>query len=111
MIRVICTGWKNKKGTSERKCKCKTWKQHWLNFSKEKWPEKCCVKDCKEAAALGAHIYNSKEEGEWIVPACEACNKRTDEFSLDSNTTLVPANKQKTCEVILPTERMVGGTI
>ncbi len=99
MVSVICTSWKNKKGTSERNCKCGPWKQHWLNFSKEEWPKKCCIKDCPKPATLGAHIYNSKEAGEWIVPACDSCNKRSDEFSIIPRTTLVSANKQKTCEV------------
>ena len=98
MIRVTCAGWKNKEGTSERKCKCGTWKQHWLNSTNEEWPETSCVKDCQESATLGAHIYNPKVNGEWIVPACESCNSLTDKFSLDSSTTLVSANKQKTCE-------------
>lgn len=26
---VPCDGWKNKNGTSERSCKCGSWKTHW----------------------------------------------------------------------------------
>lgn len=30
---VTCNGWKNKAGTQDRKCKCGSWKQHWINNS------------------------------------------------------------------------------
>jgi hypothetical protein len=91
-------GWKNKEGTGERTCKCKTWKQHWINNSDNTWPEKCSIEDCNNSATLGAHVYNSDVTGEWIVPACDSCNKLSGEFSLKNNVTLVSANKSKTCE-------------
>ena len=51
-------------------------------------------------ATLGAHIYNSSNDvsGEYIVPACDSCNKISFEFILKGGTQLVSANKQKTCE-------------
>jgi len=48
-------------------------------------------------AEVGAHIINSEVSGEFIVPACKACNARTDTFSLKGDTALVSANQQKTC--------------
>ena len=95
---VTNTGWKNKKGTSVRSCNCGTWKQHWINYSEKTWPEICSVEGCTNKATLGAHIYNSKVTSEKIVPACDSCNKRDEAFDLKSGVTLVPANKQKTCE-------------
>lgn len=90
-------GWKNKVGTSDRSCACGSWKQHWINNCSEEWPTYCSVDGCSNRATLGAHIYNSNAEGEWIAPFCESCNKRKDEFSLRGGITLVPANKNKTC--------------
>lgn len=95
---VTKTGWKNKNGTSNRTCNCGSWKQHWINYSNKKWPSKCSVLGCTNAATLGAHIINSSVSGEYIVPACDSCNKLSSEFNLEDEITLVPANKQKTCE-------------
>ena len=87
-------GWKNKNGTSERSCKCGSWKAHWENNSSKPWPISCCASDCNGTAEVGAHVINSDCSGEWIVPLCKACNNRTDTFSLKGETTLVPANKK-----------------
>ena len=95
---LTCHGWKNKVGTQNRVCGCGSWKQHWLNFSGKEWPDKCSVLGCNNDAILGAHIYNPNVSGEKIAPACDACNKKTGEFSLKGGVTLVPANKQNTCE-------------
>ncbi|MEZ8652215.1 hypothetical protein AB4589_18975 [Vibrio sp. 10N.222.49.A3] len=91
-------GWGNKKGTSNRECKCGTWKAHWLNGSGKTWPNKCSVKGCSSSPTLGAHIFNPDVTGERIAPFCDACNKQTDKFDLNDGVTLVRANKQKTCE-------------
>lgn len=90
--------WKNKNGTSNRTCKCGSWKEHWINRSGKEWPTKCSVLGCNNVATLGAHIINKNVSGEYIVPACESCNKVSYEFNLKNNITLVSANKQKTCE-------------
>jgi hypothetical protein len=91
--------WKNKNGTSERDCKCGSWKQHWINNSGEEWPKICSVKGCSNTASLGAHVINASEKGEWIVPTCESCNsKRNVEFDLKGGMTIVPANISKTCD-------------
>lgn len=97
---MIATGWKNKRGTDGRKCKCGSWKQHWINYSNRNWPEKCSIVDCNNKAEEGAHIYNSKVSGEYIVPACCSCNNpnNEDEFELKPGTKLVSANKSETCE-------------
>lgn len=94
---ITPNGWKNKAGTKDRTCGCGSWKQHWINVSGKKWPEECSISGCGQNATLGAHIYNSNVVGERIVPACDACNKMTGEFSLKVGTVLVSANKQNTC--------------
>lgn len=90
-------GWKNKNGTGDRACKCGTWKNHWLNFSGEKWPSECSVSGCDNSATLGAHIYNANVSGEKIVPVCASCNKKSGEFSLKNGVVLVSANRAETC--------------
>lgn len=90
--------WKNKNGTSDRECTCGSWKTHWENFSKIKFPTECSVKGCTESKPLGAHIFSKSVYGEWIAPLCASCNKRSDEFSLKLGTILVSANKKLTCE-------------
>ena len=91
-------GWKNKNGTAGRACKCGSWKQHWIKGTGKVWPSECSVSGCTEKPTVGAHIINEAETGEWIAPLCDACNKRTESFDLDGGVTLVPANKQNTCE-------------
>ncbi|WP_156908007.1 hypothetical protein [Desulfovibrio cuneatus] len=91
--------WKHKGGTSDRKCTCGTWKEHWLNFSKKSWPSFCSVAFCSNAAEVGAHVTNQNSDKEWIVPTCKVCNaKSTQEtFDLSGSVTLVPANQAETC--------------
>ena len=90
--------WKNKKGTSERSCKCGSWKKHWENFSGIPFPIFCSVKDCNNDATLGAHIIGLDSKKEYIVPVCDSCNKSKNLFVLIPNAILVSANKSETCE-------------
>jgi len=92
------TGWKNKKGTGVRDCKCGTWKKHWIKFSGKAWPDLCSVVGCDEKPILCAHVINSNVSGEKIVPMCDSCNKRVDTFSLRPNVYIVSANTADTCE-------------
>ena len=94
---VPAKGWKNKKGTENRSCNCGSWKQHWINYTGETWPSICSILDCNKHATLGAHIINDEISGEYIVPACDSCNKLESKFNLKSDIELVSANKQKTC--------------
>lgn len=94
---VTAKGWKNKKGTSNRSCGCGSWKQHWINCSGKNWPGICSVDGCFNVATLGAHIINNDVSGEYIVPACDSCNKKDGEFDLKGKITLISANKQNTC--------------
>lgn len=90
--------WSNKVGTSERECKCGSWKQHWINYSHKDWPKSCSVESCTSAPTLGAHVIHSKLVGERIVPMCDACNKLEDKFAIKSGVSFPSANKSQTCE-------------
>jgi hypothetical protein len=90
--------WKNKKGTGERKCRCGSWKDHWINISGKEWPALCSVADCKETPTLGAHVINTKDLNEKIVPMCDSCNKINESFALKSDVVIVSANTAETCE-------------
>lgn len=95
---MTAKGWKNKRGTGNRSCGCGSWKKHWINCSGKPWPRECSVLGCDHPATLGAHIINSNESGEYIVPTCAECNAMNLEFDLKGGITLVSANKQKTCD-------------
>lgn len=96
---LIAENWKNKNGTSDRECKCGSWKQHWINNSGEEWPQLCSVKGCNNLATLGAHIINDSEKVEWIAPTCESCNNNRNEvFDLKGGIRLVTANRNKSCD-------------
>lgn len=92
------TGWKNKVGTADRACKCGSWKQHWLSFSRESWPTSCSVEGCSNVPTLGAHVINPDVTGERIVPMCDSCNKLVHSFSLKGKVNCPSANKSETCE-------------
>lgn len=94
---LIATGWSNKKGTSDRSCKCGNWKDHWVKFAKKQWPDTCSVAGCTSKATVGAHVINSAVQGEHIVPMCDSCNKLGVTFSLKGNITLPSANRADTC--------------
>lgn len=93
---VPLNGWKNKNGTSGRFCSCGSWKNHWINNSGEIWPTFCSASDCMQRAEVGAHVINYSLRDEWIIPLCNACNQRTDVFSISIFANPVPANKEKT---------------
>ena len=92
------TGWKNKAGTSDRACKCGSWKEHWKIFANKEWPSTCSVKDCNNTPTLGAHVINPDVTGERIVPMCDSCNKVSGAFTLKGEITRPSANKTETCE-------------
>lgn len=95
MAPLLC---KNKNGTSERSCSCGSWKNHWLNFSNQKWPTACSVFKCNNSAEVGAHIIvtNTNDKSEYIIPMCKKCNARTDEFTIKKGRRVF-ANISETC--------------
>jgi len=108
LTEVTRYNWKNKCGTSDKKCNCGPWKAHWEKFSKEKFDEQLCSnEECPDKAKRrkaehGAHVIHSgaNDRKEWIVPLCAKCNntENTEPFDLRVGTILVWANKGETCE-------------
>ena len=96
-MEVPVSGWVNKGGTDDSVCSCGTWKQHWINFAGQPWPEVCSVSACLRAPILGAHIQNAQYTGEHIVPMCGICNGRGGAFSLTHPVYLASANRGNTC--------------
>ena len=94
---MIYENWKNKNGTGDRSCNCGSWEKHWINFSGEKWPDKCSVRGCTNKPTLGAHVIHSSVSGERIVPMCDSCNKNTKPFNLKASTAFADADTSKTC--------------
>ena len=93
---VRSTYWRNKRNTSERTCRCGTWKQHWLNRTGQRWPLSCTVDGCSGLAILGAHIVN--DDGvERIVPMCNSCNQSDIEFQLKQNIATSNAVADNNC--------------
>lgn len=97
-MNVPNTGWKNKVGTSDRACKCGTWKDHWAKYAGKNWPEVCSVATCSNIATLGAHIANSDVDGERIVPMCDSCNKLGGTITLKGSIRVPRANRSETCD-------------
>lgn len=94
---IPTTGWSNKGGTTERACKCGTWKQHWINFAKKPWPASCSVQGCSNTPSLGGHVINTDVTGERIVPMCDSCNRLGGTFSLKGSIPVPSANRSETC--------------
>ena len=98
-MNIPTNGWSNKKGTSDRVCKCGSWSQHWLNYTNPKltWPFQCSVNGCSSRAALGGHVIHKEVPGEKIVPLCNSCNGLTAFFNLKDNVQVISANVADTC--------------
>ena len=90
---LSCNNWQNKKGTAERNCLGGAWKNHWLYITSKPWPSTCSVRGCTASPTLGAHVFHANVEGERIVPMCDACNKKSVEFSLKDGISIPPANR------------------
>ncbi len=89
----------NLNGTSQHKCKCANWLQHWANVSGRKLPKDCSKKGCTNGAAVGAHVQKKRGNDCWyIVPLCRSCNQGGDkDFEIQESVLLVSANAQGTC--------------
>jgi hypothetical protein len=91
---------KNIDGTSDTKCKCGTWLDHWKKFSGQTVTY-CCEKTCTNKELVGAHVQkaDSTDSYWYIIPLCHSHNKTTGELELSDGYRLVRANKQVTCEL------------
>ena len=90
---------KNVNGTSDNKCKCGSWLDHWKKYGKQNLPTYCCEALCIEAPAVGAHVQKSTiTDNSWyIIPLCHKHNKASNTLSVVDSTTFVTANRGGTC--------------
>ena len=71
-----------------------SWLDYWI--AQKGWkPAFCSTNGCYRLCAVGAHVqkvYGSDKKW-YIVPLCESCNHRTDEFEVpDTYLVPVPSN-------------------
>lgn len=90
---------KNINGTSDTKCKCGSWLDHWKKFSKSSISY-CQEVNCYSKDLVGAHVQkaNSSDDNWYIIPLCTNHNQSVGELEVLSSTEFVSANKKKTCE-------------
>jgi hypothetical protein len=97
--------WKllNIKGTSDNKCVCNSWLDHWYNYT-DSSRETCAVVPCSNPAQVGAHVQVDDWRSDfswWIAPLCHKHNRDREnkrEMYLDKRSTLVSANAAETCQ-------------
>jgi hypothetical protein len=89
---------KNINGTSQNKCKCGSWLQHWRNYSGQS-ATICRALGCSGSPLVGAHVQKdvSYDNSWYIVPLCHSHNKISASLELVSGTVLVSANVKQTC--------------
>lgn len=90
---------KNINGTSQTKCVCGSWLDHWKKFSGQAITY-CPETKCTKKDLVGAHVQkaNSSDEKWYICPLCSAHNQSTGVLDIPDSCKLVSANKQETCE-------------
>jgi hypothetical protein len=88
---------RNLAGTGDKKCACSSWLAHWENGAGRK-AALCAATDCTRRAVLGGHVQqvNTYDRSHYIVPLCDPCNKRSDDF--DVREPLISANVAATCK-------------
>jgi hypothetical protein len=88
----------NLNGTSDNKCSCGSWLDHWRKFSGQTVPTYCPEQKCTKKPTVGAHVQKSGSNSWYIVPLCDDHNKlRGQDLEITSSVALVSANKAETC--------------
>jgi hypothetical protein len=90
---------KNINGTSQTRCVCGSWLDHWKKFSGQT-VSYCPVTGCLNTDLVGAHVQkaNSSDAKWYIYPLCNAHNKSTSDLEVSDSYNLISANKKETCE-------------
>ena len=89
----------NINGTSDTNCKCGSWLNHWINYSRQNLPTYCPVLGCSEKPELGDHVQkaNSYDRKWYIIPLCKTHNRASGILEISDTINLVSANKNETC--------------
>jgi hypothetical protein len=89
---------KNIPGTSDRKCKCSSWLNHWLKFSRQR-TDYCQVIGCFNTP-IGAHVRyaDGPDNKEYIFPLCDEHNKTDEILNVSDIYQMISANQSETCD-------------
>ena len=90
----------NINGTSDNKCKCDSWLDHWKKFSGQSLPTYCPEVKCIKTPEVGAHVQkeNSTDNSWYIIPLCKDHNaEKGKSLEISDTTKLVSANVSETC--------------
>lgn len=94
---------KNLNGTSNNKCECNSWIEHWEKFSNSERKE-CSVLGCNKTEDLvGAHVQIKGKIGWIIIPMCKYHNGQKEEELNCAKSIAAPedifvsANVKETC--------------
>lgn len=89
---------KNLKGTSDKKCNCGSWLEHWERFTNSKTTT-CSVLGCFSNNIVGGHVQKvGPDNTHYIIPLCQSHNMSSDEMVVSSFLSFASANKSLTCE-------------
>ena len=92
---------KNINQTSSKTCTCKTWLEHWKNFSGQPLPTYCSEVSCTQKPECGAHVQKndySTDKNWYIIPLCkDHNNKKGETIDIMGFIKLVPADVNETC--------------
>ena len=91
---------KNINGTSDAKCKCGSWLDHWKKFGGASFPQFCSEAKCIGKDLVGAHVQKADvADNNWyIIPLCSKHNLSKETLEVVSSTVFVSANRKETCE-------------
>ena len=92
---LLGKGWSNKTDISDKDCDSGSWKQHWINYSVQPWPNTCSVAGCGASATQGAHVCHPDYAGDRIAPMCDECHQEAHQLRFKKGTALVSAGPTK----------------
>lgn len=79
----------NLKSTGNRKCPSRysSWLDYYMQSNGLRVTPSCGHKGCSKTADVGAHVKkeNSVDNKWYIIPSCQACNKVSTSFEINSN--------------------------
>jgi len=91
--------WQNVTNSGDLKWSGGSWKNYWIKYSEQMWPQHCCREECSNEATDGAHVVCVNSDIKYIVPLCGDHNPRSKEkqklnprFSIKIGTVLVNAD-------------------
>lgn len=89
---------KNINNTSDKKCKCGSWMNHWMNECNKRTAV-CSAYGCSQKDNLhGSHVQKATSDFTWyIIPLCPKHNKSIDQLEVKKETNFALASISETC--------------